>query len=82
MLWSLHDNTILAYFLGHTEEIYSIEVSPLKPQFITNAWNSEIWLWDYNTMECLAVFNETECGCFDNSGLVIALINKQEMADN
>lgn len=78
MLWSLHDNTILAYFLGHTDEITSIEVNPLKPQFITNAQNSEVRLWDYNTKECLAVFNETECGCFDNTGQVIALVNRQD----
>ena len=78
MLWSLHDNTILSYFLGHTDEITSIEVNPLKPLFISTARNSEVWLWDYNSKECQAVFNETECACFDNTGKVIALVNRQE----
>ena len=72
-LWSLHDNTILAYFIGHVDEITGIEVSPLNSFFLSSAKNEEVRLWDYNKKECLAVFNETSCGTFDNTGQVIAL---------
>lgn len=69
----MHDNTILAYFTGHVDEIIGIEVSPSSSLFLSTAKNEEVRLWDYYTKECLAIFNETCYGSFDNTGQVLAL---------
>lgn len=59
MYWSLHDNKILSYFKGHTDCIVGLEVSPLSNLFLSFAKNNETRLWNYDTEECVATFDET-----------------------
>ena len=73
MYWSLHDNTIQTYFLGHTDEILSLEVS--NTQILSTSRDEEVRLWDFQDSKCTAVFRDSRCACFDNTGMVICIAN-------
>ncbi|CAI2374500.1 unnamed protein product [Moneuplotes crassus] len=69
---SLHDNVVLAKFLGENTRILSIDTSPLDSKFVTSTTNEEARVWDYNSTDLIAVFRECKATCIDNTGKVLA----------
>lgn len=83
MYWSLHDNNILCSFLGHTEPITGIDLSPSNSTFLSSSGDGTTRIWDYTAKQSVIKFNRSRGGCFDNTGRVLAcLFVKQGKSDD
>ena len=51
---SLHDNTYLRYFKGHTDAVTSIAMSATNDNFLTASADLTVRLWDLRTPKCCA----------------------------
>lgn len=72
LYWSLHDNVILAKFLGHVSRIISIDANSLSSNFVSVSTDEEARVWDYDKVEPIALFTECQAACNDNTGKVLA----------
>ena len=71
---SLHDNTYLRYFHGHTDQVVSVSMSAKTDQFLSAAADHTIRLWDLRTNQCNGVVRcaTTPCVAYDLQGLIFA----------
>ena len=51
---SLHDNTYLRYFHGHTDQVVSVSMSAKTDQFLSASQDRTVRLWDLRTEKCNA----------------------------
>jgi WD40 repeat protein len=47
MYWSLHDNTILVSFLGHSDTITHLDLNPMDSTFLSCSKDGTTRIWDY-----------------------------------
>lgn len=47
MYWSLYDNTILCSFIGHEDQITSLDVNPASSTFVSVSRDGVARVWDY-----------------------------------
>ena len=52
---SLHDNTYLRYFKGHTDAVTSIAMNSTNDCFLTGSADLTVRMWDLRTPKCCAV---------------------------
>ena len=74
---SLHDNTYLRFFTGHTAPVLSLSVSPKDDVFASAAADETMRTWDLRVPGCLGVLRFPGSGrrpavSFDPEGLVLA----------
>jgi len=71
---SLHDNTYLRYFVGHTKQVVSVSMSAKTDQFLSAAADHTIRLWDLRTNQCNGVVRcaTTPAVAYDAQGLIFA----------
>ena len=71
---SLHDNTYLRYFVGHTGQVVSVSMSAKTDQFLSAAQDKTIRLWDLRTNQCNGVVRcaTTPAVAYDMQGLIFA----------
>jgi len=74
MYWSLHNNEVIFSFLGHSDLITSINMSPITDLFLTTSRDKTSRLWDLKQRKCLCIFQESNHAVFDSSGKVIASV--------
>jgi COMPASS component SWD2 len=55
---SLHDNTYLRYFKGHTDAVTSISMCATNDNFLTASADRTVRLWDLRTPKCVAAIHE------------------------
>ena len=55
---SLHDNTYLRYFKGHTDAVTSIAMNSTNDCFLTGSADLTVRMWDLRTPKCCAVIPE------------------------
>ena len=79
--WSLHDNVILAKFLGHESSIVSIDVNSCFSYFVTVANDESAIIWDFNKVEPVAEFSECQAAWNDNTGKVLACSHSPKTSD-
>ena len=79
--WSLHDNIILAKFLGHEAIIVSIDVNSYFSKFVSVANDESAILWDFNKVEPVAEFTEWQAAWNDNTGKVLACSHNPRTSD-
>ena len=71
---SLHDNTYLRYFVGHTKQVVSVSMSAKTDQFLSAAADHTIRLWYLITNQCNGVVRcaTTPAVAYDMQGLIFA----------
>mmetsp|Transcript_13247 Transcript_13247/g.32149 ORF Transcript_13247/g.32149 Transcript_13247/m.32149 type:complete len:343 (-) Transcript_13247:315-1343(-) len=71
---SLHDNTYLRYFVGHTDQVVSVSMSAKTDQFLSAAQDKTVRLWDLRTNACSGVVQcrTTPSVAYDLQGLIFA----------
>jgi len=71
---SLHDNTYLRYFHGHTDQVVSVSMSAKTDQFLSASQDRTVRLWDLRTEKCNAKIEcaTTPCVAYDLQGLIFA----------
>ena len=74
MYWCLHNNEVIFSFLGHSDLITSICLSPITDLFITTSRDKTSRLWDLKERKCLCIFQESNHAVFDDTGKVIASV--------
>lgn len=74
MYWCLHNNEVIFSFLGHSDLITDICLSPITDLFITTSRDKTSRLWDLKERKCLCIFQESNHAVFDDSGKVIASV--------
>jgi WD40 repeat protein len=74
MYWSLYDNTILCSFIGHEDQITSLDVNPASSTFVSVSRDGVARVWDYEKKRCLAKFKECNTANFDSSGTILAAL--------
>ena len=82
MYWNLHSNEVIFSFLGHADLITDLNMSPKDDLFISTSRDKSSRLWDLNAKKCLAIFQESNFACYDNTGSVIASISSQLINTN
>ncbi|EIW72712.1 hypothetical protein M231_07216 [Tremella mesenterica] len=73
---SMHDNTYLSYFRGHTGRVRSLHMCPTDDAFLSAGDDGTVRIWDLRAPSCRALLNDvggTAVAAFDNSGLVFAV---------
>lgn len=74
MYWSLHDNTILCSFVGHTDAINFLDLNPQDSSFVSCSSDGTTRVWDYEQKKSLMKFNKSKSACFDNVGKLLAIL--------
>lgn len=72
---SLHDNSYLRYFKGHTDAVVGMEMSPKDDCFATASIDRTARIWDLRTTNCQGMIPLSAgrpAVSFDNQGLVLA----------
>ena len=72
---SLHDNSYLRYFKGHTDAVVGMEMSPKDDCFATASIDRTARIWDLRTTNCQGIIPLSAgrpAVSFDNQGLVLA----------
>ncbi|GAA5830433.1 hypothetical protein JCM3766R1_002717 [Sporobolomyces carnicolor] len=72
---SLHDNTFLRYFKGHTKRVVSLAMSPQDDSFLSGSTDDTIRLWDLRSASSqghLNVAGHPSIG-YDPSGMVFGV---------
>lgn len=82
MYWCLHNNEVIFSFLGHSDLITDICLSPISDLFITTSRDKTSRLWDLNNRKCLSIFQESNHAVFDNTGKVIASVTFESDKNN
>lgn len=84
MYWSLHDNNILCSFIGHTDSITSIDLSPADSTFVSCSKDCTTRVWEYEKKICKIKISKSRAACFDNTGMILACLyikdNKEQQA--
>ena len=73
---SLHDNTYLRYFKGHTDAVTSIAMSATNDNFLTASADLTVRLWDLRTPKCCAAIPQCPAipyVAYDSQGEVFAV---------
>ncbi|KAI5781437.1 WD40-repeat-containing domain protein [Geopyxis carbonaria] len=72
---SLHDNSYIRYFKGHTRAVNALEVSPVDDQFISCAHDDTVRLWDLRSANAHGLLTTTSpsLATFDPSGIIFAV---------
>jgi COMPASS component SWD2 len=74
MYWSLHDNSILCSFIGHTDSITSIDLSPSDSTFVSCSKDFTTRVWEYEKKACKIKISKSRAACFDNTGMILACL--------
>ena len=74
MYWSLHDNSILCSFIGHTDSITSIDLSPSDSTFVSCSKDCTTRVWEYEKKVCKIKISKSRAACFDNTGMILACL--------
>jgi WD40 repeat protein len=74
MYWNLHNNEVLFSFLGHSDVITDISMSPINDYFLTTSGDKTSRLWDLDKRKCLCILQESNHAVFDDTGKVIASV--------
>jgi len=74
MYWSLYDNTILCSFIGHEDQITTLDVNPASSTFVSVSRDGVARVWEYEKKKCLAKFKECNTASFDNTGRYLACL--------
>jgi len=71
---SLHDNTYLRYFFGHTAQVTTVSMSAKTDMFLSAAADETVRLWDLRTDQCNGKIEcaTTPCVAYDQQGLIFA----------
>ena len=71
---SLHDNTYLRYFVGHTGQVVNVSMSAKTDQFLSASVDKTIRLWDLRTNQCNGAVRcaTTPAVAYDMQGLIFA----------
>ena len=73
---SLHDNTYLRYFKGHTDTVTSLAMSATNDNFLSASADRTVRLWDLRTPTCCAVIPDTPAiptVAYDAQGEIFAI---------
>jgi COMPASS component SWD2 len=72
---SLHDNSYLRTFKGHTGVVSSLEVSPVDDSFLTGSADRTARRWDLRTPQCVGVIKAQHRAtvAFGPQGLIFAV---------
>lgn len=79
---SLHDNKYLRYFVGHSERVVTLSMSPADDQFISGSEDKTIRLWDLKSDKHIGILKDLESppiANYDPEGLVFAVGMKSEI---
>jgi COMPASS component SWD2 len=74
MYWCLHNNEVIFSFLGHSDLITDICLSPINDLFISTSRDKTSRLWDLEQRKCICIFQESNHAVFDDTGKVIASV--------
>lgn len=81
MYWSLHDNNILCSFIGHTDSITSIDLSPADSTFVSCSKDCTTRVWEYEKKQCKIKISKSRAACFDNTGMILACLYTKDNKD-
>lgn len=75
---SLHDNTYLRFFRGHTADVHGLELSPKEDCFASIAADNTLRTWDLRSPNCSGMMQFDSAGyqsslSYDPEGLVLAV---------
>ena len=72
---SLHDNSYVRYFKGHTKRVISLEVNPVKDIFLSASLDDSVRLWDTRSPNCQGRMSVQGVPCvgYDPQGVVFAV---------
>jgi COMPASS component SWD2 len=72
---SLHDNSYLRLFQGHTAPVVSMEVSPVDDTFLTASLDRTARKWDLRTPQCIGLIQASHrpAVAFGPQGLIFAV---------
>ncbi|EME48039.1 hypothetical protein DOTSEDRAFT_167575 [Dothistroma septosporum NZE10] len=76
---SMHDNSFIRYFRGHTGRVTSLAVSPSNDQFMTASLDNTVKLWDCRSPNAQGQlnFNQPYFAAYDASASVIAVASPE-----
>jgi COMPASS component SWD2 len=70
---SLHENAYIRNFVGHTDRVTSLSLSPRNDTFISAGRDGTIRMWDLRTPNCQAILNADSyalCASIDGQGVM------------
>lgn len=72
---SLHDNKYLRYFIGHTETVVTLSMSPADDSFLSGSLDKTVRLWDLKSDKCCGIIPVTgfPSANYDPEGLIFAI---------
>ena len=72
---SMHNDSFLRYFVGHTAPVLDIGLSPVSDLFASSSADRSVKLWDLRTSACQMQLEveHVPCAAFDMEGLVFAV---------
>jgi COMPASS component SWD2 len=72
--WSLHDNCYLNFFVGHTDKVVSLAMSPVNDTFVSASDDGSVRLWDLKAGLCTGVLKRrgSPRAAYDPQGLIFA----------
>lgn len=82
MYWNLHSNEVLFSFLGHADLITDLNINPKNDLFLSTSRDKTSRFWDLNNKQCLAIIQESNYACFDNTGKVFCSISSTNDGSN
>lgn len=82
MYWNLHTNEVMFSFLGHADLITDLNINPKMDTFISTSRDKTSRIWDLSSKKCLAIIQDCNHSCFDNTGMVIASITSMNDGSN
>jgi len=78
--FSLHDNTYLREYKGHTDTVNCIAISPIDDTMISSSWDNTIRQWDLRSPHCVGVMKNQGFShkirhqvAFDGEGIIFGL---------
>lgn len=75
---SLHDNSYVRYFKGHTDRVTTLEPSPLDDTFLSAAADDTVRLWDLRSPDAQGLLNipAPTLACWDPTGAVFVVASQ------
>ncbi|KAL7417300.1 WD40-repeat-containing domain protein [Mrakia frigida] len=74
-LHSLHKNSYISYFKGHSQLVTSLSMSPIDDTFISSSLDETVRLWDIRSPTCTGrvTVGHSPVVAYDNQGLIFAV---------